>query len=194
MRGRAASRDAAGAAVVKSRNAREEMALWEARNHYARENICIRRNAPRPILAILQNSPKIGEVWRSLEKFGEVWSLLNWQTTQAWLASSKLPQSRTYLIQMAATPAISFCSVTAAHWEARPLVLAILVRNGRSRVTSQEQGDQWNSKSAHHAGSWRPTYRHGVAKGSHNLVTPALSIGKLMGSFSSSKVLKKTRW
>ncbi len=28
----------------------------------------------------------------------------------------------------------------------------------------------------------------------HNLVTPALSVSQLMGSFSSSKVLKKTRW
>ncbi len=36
------------------------------------------------------------------------------------------------------------------------------------------------------------TYRQGVGKGSYNLVTPARSIGKLMGSFSSSKVLKKT--
>jgi hypothetical protein len=33
------------------------------------------------------------------------------------------------------------------------------------------------------------TYRHGVNGSS--LVTPALSIGPLMGSFSSSKVLKK---
>ena len=38
------------------------------------------------------------------------------------------------------------------------------------------------------------TYRQGVGKGSYNLVTPARSIGPLMGSFSSSKVLKKTRW
>jgi hypothetical protein len=38
------------------------------------------------------------------------------------------------------------------------------------------------------------TYRHGVGNGSYNLVAPALSIGPLMGSFSSSKVLKKTRW
>jgi hypothetical protein len=38
------------------------------------------------------------------------------------------------------------------------------------------------------------TYRHGV-EGSYNLVTPVLSIGQLIGgSFSSSKVLKKTRW
>ncbi len=32
------------------------------------------------------------------------------------------------------------------------LVLAVRVRNGMVWVTSQEQGDQWNS--AHHAGSW----------------------------------------
>ncbi len=37
-------------------------------------------------------------------------------------------------------------------------------------------------------------YKHGVGKGSYNLVTPALSIGLLIGNFSSSKVLKKTRW
>jgi hypothetical protein len=38
------------------------------------------------------------------------------------------------------------------------------------------------------------TYRQGVGKGSYNLTTPARSIGPLMGSFSSSKVLKKTIW
>ena len=38
------------------------------------------------------------------------------------------------------------------------------------------------------------TYRQGVGMGSYSLVTPARSIGPLMGSFSSSKVLKKTRW
>ncbi len=37
-------------------------------------------------------------------------------------------------------------------------------------------------------------YRQGIGKGSYNLVTPARSIGPQMGSFSSSKVLKKTRW
>ncbi len=37
------------------------------------------------------------------------------------------------------------------------------------------------------------TYRQGVGKGSYNF-TPARSIGLLMGSFSSSKVLKDTRW
>jgi hypothetical protein len=37
-------------------------------------------------------------------------------------------------------------------------------------------------------------YRQGVGKGSYNLTTPARSLGPLMGSFSSSKVLKKTIW
>ncbi len=84
-------------------------------------------------------------------------------------------------------------SVRAAHLEARPLVLAVLVRNGRGQVTSQEQGDQWNSSNllVLAAGA---THRQGVGRGSYHLVTPARSIGPLMGSFSSSKVLKKTRW
>ena len=38
------------------------------------------------------------------------------------------------------------------------------------------------------------TYRQGVGEGSYNLVTPARSIGPLIGSFSSSNVLNKTRW
>ncbi len=50
-------------------------------------------------------------------------SLFNWQTTQALLATPKLPQPRVHLIHFAATPAIRCCSVTAAHLEARPLVL-----------------------------------------------------------------------
>ncbi len=58
-------------------------------------------------------------------------SLFNQQATQAWLASPKLPQPRVHLIHIAATPAVPCCCVTAAHWEARPLVLAVLVRNGR---------------------------------------------------------------
>jgi hypothetical protein len=45
-------------------------------------------------------------------------SLLNWQTTQARLATSKLLQPRVYLVHIAATPAIRCCSVTGAHWEA----------------------------------------------------------------------------
>ncbi len=65
-------------------------------------------------------------------------SLLNWQTTQARLATSKLSQPRVYLIHIAATPAIRCCSVTGAPKQARPLVLAVLVRNGRGWVTSQE--------------------------------------------------------
>ena len=54
-------------------------------------------------------------------------SLLNWQTTQALLATSKLSQPLCYLIHIAATPAISCCSVTGAPKEARPLGLAVLV-------------------------------------------------------------------
>ena len=51
---------------------------------------------------------------------------------------------------MAAPLAIRCCRVTAAHREARPLVPAVLVRNHRGRVTSQEQGDQ--RYSTHHIG------------------------------------------
>jgi hypothetical protein len=58
---------------------------------------------------------------------------------------AKTATATIHLIHIAATPAICCCSVTAAHQEARPLVLAVLVRNGRGRVTSQEQRDQWNS-------------------------------------------------
>ncbi len=49
---------------------------------------------------------------------------------QARLATSKLPQPLVNLIHIAATASISSSSVTAAHWEARTLVLAVLVRNG----------------------------------------------------------------
>jgi hypothetical protein len=59
--------------VVKSRNARKEMALGAALNQYVRENMYIRENAPRSFRAILQTSPKN---WRSLEKFREVWRSL----------------------------------------------------------------------------------------------------------------------
>ncbi len=51
-----------------------------------------------------------------------------------WLATPKLPQPLVHLIHIAATPAIHCCSVTGAHREARPLVLAVLVRNCRGRV------------------------------------------------------------
>ena len=53
---------------------------------------------------------------------------------------------------MAAPLAIRCSRVTAAHREARPLVPAVLVRNSRGRVASQEQGDQWNS--SYHIGCW----------------------------------------
>jgi hypothetical protein len=48
-------------------------------------------------------------------------SLFNEQTTQAQLAMPKLPQPLVHLIHIAA--ANHCCSVTAAHLEARPLVL-----------------------------------------------------------------------
>ena len=48
-------------------------------------------------------------------------SLFNRQTTQALLATPKLPQPLFHLIRIAAKPAIHCCSVTAVHWEARPL-------------------------------------------------------------------------
>jgi hypothetical protein len=54
------------------------------------------------------------------------------------------------LIHVAATPAISIGSVGAAHGEGRPLVLAELVWDRRSRVTSQKQGNQGHS--AEHVG------------------------------------------
>ncbi len=37
------------------------------------------------------------------------------------------------------------------------------------------------------------TYRHGVGDGSYSFTTPKSYIGPVMGNFSSSKVLKKTR-
>jgi hypothetical protein len=55
-----------------------------------------------------------------------------------------------------------------AHLEGRPLVLVVLVRNGRGRVTSQEQGDQGTLPTMQADGA---TYRQGVGKGSYKLVT-----------------------
>jgi hypothetical protein len=113
-------------------------------------------------------------------------SLFNWQTTQAWLVTPKLPQQLVHLIHIAAMPAICCCSVTAAHQEARPLVLAVQVRNDRGRVTSQEQGNQWNS--THYIGSWshiqagcwkgliqfgHPSTLHGPADGQFQLLKGA---------------------
>ncbi len=54
---------------------------------------------------------------------------------------------------VAATPAISIGSVGAAHGEGKPLVLAELVWDRRSRVTSQKQGN-WHVE--------------GVTSGAHN--------------------------
>jgi hypothetical protein len=42
-------------------------------------------------------------------------SCLNWQTTKSWLSTSKLPQPRVNLIDIAATPALHRCCVSAAH-------------------------------------------------------------------------------
>ena len=42
-------------------------------------------------------------------------SLLHSQTTQAWLATAKVPQLSVDLIHVAATPAISSCRVCTAH-------------------------------------------------------------------------------
>jgi hypothetical protein len=58
-------------------------------------------------------------------------------------------------------------------------------------LPARNKGISGTLPTMHAAGA---TYRQGVGKGSYNLVTPARSIGQLMGSFSSSKVLKKTRW
>jgi hypothetical protein len=99
-------------------------------------------------------------------------SLFNRQTTQALLAMPKLPQPWVHLILIAAMPAISCCSVTASHWEARPLVLAVLVRNGRGQVTNQGQGISGTLPIILAASA---TYRQGVGEGSYNLVTPAPS-------------------
>ena len=45
-------------------------------------------------------------------------SLLDCQTTQAWLASPKLPQPRVDLIDIAAVPSIQRSCIGAPHWEA----------------------------------------------------------------------------
>ncbi len=75
-------------------------------------------------------------------------------STQALLATSKLPHPRVYLVHcsVVATPAILCSCVTAAHWEARILVLDVLVKNDWVWVISQEQGDQRNS--AHNVNCW----------------------------------------
>ncbi len=62
--------------MVKALNAREEMALGKAQNHYARENMYIRINAQRSILAILQSSPKYWISLENMEKFGKGWKRL----------------------------------------------------------------------------------------------------------------------
>jgi hypothetical protein len=51
-------------------------------------------------------------------------SRLHSQTTQAWLATAKVPQPRVDLIHIAATPAIWSCSVCTSHGDERAPVLA----------------------------------------------------------------------
>ncbi len=119
-------------------------------------------------------------------------SLLNWQTTQAWLATPKLPQPQVNLIDIAATPAVHRCWVSTAHWETRILSLAVQVRDHWRCVSSQKQRHKGDS--AHHVlcSSAGATYRHWAGDGSYSLTTPESSIGPLMGKCSSWKVLKNT--
>ena len=77
-------------------------------------------------------------------------SLRHRETTQTGLAAPKHPEPMVNLIHIAATPAIIIGRVSAAHGESRPLVLAELVWDRRSRVTSQKQGNQGHS--AQHVG------------------------------------------
>ncbi len=78
----------------------------------------------------------------------------NWQTTQAWLATPnlKLPQPRVNLKDIAATPAVHRCCVSAAHGETRILALAVQVRDRRSRISSQKQWHKGGS--AHYVRCW----------------------------------------
>ena len=72
-------------------------------------------------------------------------SLFDRQTTQARLSTTKLPQPRVNLVHIAASPAIHFSRVCTAEREAWNPALAELVRNGRSRVSSQKTRDQGDS-------------------------------------------------
>ncbi len=65
-------------------------------------------------------SSKSAQAQRLQSSHLPVISLLIWQTTQALLAMSKLPQPLVYLRQIAATQAIPYCSVN-----------GVPVRNGR---------------------------------------------------------------
>ena len=75
-----------------------------------------------------------------------VFSVFNWQTTQARLATSKLPQPRVNLIDIAATPAIHRCGISAAHRETWIPALVEHVRDRWSRVSSQKQRHKGHRK------------------------------------------------
>ena len=76
---------------------------------------------------------------------------------QTGLAAPKHTEPMVNLIHVAATPAIIIGRVSSAHREGRPLVLADLVWDRRSRVTSQKQGNQGHS--AQHVGYF-PTLKN----------------------------------
>ena len=113
-------------------------------------------------------------------------SLLNRQTSQAWLSASKLPQPRVDLIDIAASPSIQRCCIGAPHREARILSLTEDVRDCWCRVSCQKQRDEGDS--AHHVfgwshvetGSWRrfiqldyPRVLHGPPDGQFELLKGA---------------------
>ena len=81
-----------------------------------------------------------------------VFSVFNWQTTQARLATSKLPQPRVNLIDIAATPAVHCCCISAAHRETSILALAVQMRDCWGWVSSQKQGHKGDS--ANHVLCW----------------------------------------
>ncbi len=66
-------------------------------------------------------------------------------------------QPRVHLTRIAATLAIRCCSVTAAHWEGRSLVLAVLVRNCRVELPARNK--RMTLPTMQEAGA---TYRQGV--------------------------------
>ena len=83
--------------------------------------------------------------------------LLNTQTTQAGLATSKTPQPQVNLVDIAAPPSVSSSSVGTAVREARILALAEHVRDRRSRVSSQEKGDKGDPAHQVHGRSYVET-------------------------------------
>ncbi len=95
-----------------------------------------------------------------------------------------------------APSSIHCSSVGTAKGEAGILALGEHVRDRRSRVTSQKQLDKGPGDPAHHILDWSyvtAAERQGVGDGSYSFTTPVFSIGRLKGSMSSSKVMKKTR-